>query len=119
MGTGAIGYSGPVLDWVIVGGESGPSARPCDVAWIRSIIEQCREAGVACFVKQLGSNVRCGHEKSDLNQSMISRTLGSTAKCLTCGFVYPRDPKGGDIEEFPPWARVREYPLALKGLVTA
>lgn len=38
--------------WVIVGGESGPHARPCEVAWIRSAVEQCQAAGVACFVKQ-------------------------------------------------------------------
>lgn len=43
---------GPRIDWVIVGGESGPGARPCDVAWIRSVVMQCREAGVPCFVKQ-------------------------------------------------------------------
>jgi protein gp37 len=46
-------YSAPAaLDWVIVGGESGPKARPTDVAWIRSIVEQCRAASVPCFVKQ-------------------------------------------------------------------
>ena len=44
------------VDWVIVGGESGSKARPCDVDWIRSIIEQCRVANVPCFVKQLGSH---------------------------------------------------------------
>ncbi len=44
----------PSLDWVIVGGESGPKARPCDVAWIRSVVEQCKASGVPCFVKQLG-----------------------------------------------------------------
>jgi protein gp37 len=42
------------LDWVIVGGESGPGSRPFDLAWARSIVQQCRAAGVACFVKQLG-----------------------------------------------------------------
>jgi protein gp37 len=46
---------GPKLDWVIVGGESGHGARPCRVEWIESIVDQCREAGVSCFVKQLGS----------------------------------------------------------------
>jgi protein gp37 len=40
------------LDWVIVGGESGPKARECDIAWIKSVVTQCRESGVACFVKQ-------------------------------------------------------------------
>lgn len=42
------------IGWVIVGGESGPGARMCDVAWIRSIVEQCAASGVPCFVKQLG-----------------------------------------------------------------
>lgn len=45
-------YSGACIDWVVVGGESGPKARPCDVAWIRSAVEQCRAAGVPVFVKQ-------------------------------------------------------------------
>lgn len=40
------------LGWVIVGGESGPGARPCDVSWIRSLVQQCAAAGVPCFVKQ-------------------------------------------------------------------
>lgn len=40
------------IAWVIVGGESGPKARPCDVAWIGSIVQQCRAAGVRCYVKQ-------------------------------------------------------------------
>ncbi len=44
-----------VLDWVIVGGESGPGARSCDVEWVRSLVKQCKDAGVACFVKQLGA----------------------------------------------------------------
>ena len=43
------------LQWVIVGGESGPGARPFDLAWARSIVAQCDEAGVAVFVKQLGA----------------------------------------------------------------
>lgn len=42
------------LDWVIVGGESGPHARPMDVAWVRAIRDQCNEAGVAFFHKQWG-----------------------------------------------------------------
>ena len=52
---GASGWvkGGPRLDWVIVGGESGPGARAFDLTWGRSIIAQCREAGVACFVKRL------------------------------------------------------------------
>jgi len=41
------------LHWVVVGGESGPRARPCDLAWVRSIRDQCRAAGAAFFCKQL------------------------------------------------------------------
>jgi protein gp37 len=42
------------LHWVITGGESGPHARPCDPAWVRSLRDQCRSAGVALFHKQWG-----------------------------------------------------------------
>lgn len=44
------------ISWVIVGGESGPKARPFDLAWARSIRDQCRDAGVSFFFKQTGSN---------------------------------------------------------------
>ena len=42
------------IDWVIVGGESGPGARPMDAAWVRDIRAQCDEQGVAFFFKQWG-----------------------------------------------------------------
>lgn len=42
------------IDWIIIGGESGPNARPFDLAWARSIVKQCKEAGVAVWVKQMG-----------------------------------------------------------------
>ena len=42
----------PRVDWVIVGSESGPRARPCDLSWVRSIRDQCTGAGVAFFWKQ-------------------------------------------------------------------
>lgn len=42
------------IDWVIVGGESGPGARPMDAAWVQSIQRQCEEAGVIFFFKQWG-----------------------------------------------------------------
>ncbi len=38
--------------WCIVGCESGPSARPCEPSWVRSIIGQCKTAGIPLFVKQ-------------------------------------------------------------------
>ena len=48
------------IDWVIVGGESGPSARPIDPEWVRSIRDACGEAGVAFFFKQWGGRTPKG-----------------------------------------------------------
>jgi protein gp37 len=42
------------IQWVIVGGESGPQARPMQHAWVESILSQCRSARVAFFFKQWG-----------------------------------------------------------------
>ena len=42
------------IDWVIVGGESGPGCRPMDPLWVREVRDQCVEAGVAFFFKQWG-----------------------------------------------------------------
>lgn len=46
-------YHGPSIDWVIVGGESGPGARDMDPAWARTLRDQCADAGVAFFMKQM------------------------------------------------------------------
>lgn len=84
------------LDWVVTGGESGPRARPCDLAWLRGIVEQCRAAGVACFVKQLGARPFT----SDLGEQFGDRGLGGL-----------KSRKGGDMEEWPEDLRVREMPV--------
>lgn len=54
------GLDSNAVDWVIVGGESGPCARVCDVAWIRSIMQQCRDADVPVFVKRTKRAVNSG-----------------------------------------------------------
>jgi len=41
------------LDWVIVGCESGHRRRRCSIEWVRDLVKQCKQAGVATFVKQL------------------------------------------------------------------
>jgi len=89
------------IDWVIVGGESGPRARPCDVAWIRSVVAQCRAAGVPCFVKQLGANAWDG--KRPLNGQDCDRKVKAEFAAIV-------DPKGGDPDEWPADLRVREFP---------
>jgi protein gp37 len=50
------------IDWVIVGGESGPGARPMHPDWARSLRDQCQAAGVAFFFKQWGQWL---HESQD------------------------------------------------------
>ena len=75
------------IGWVIVGGESGPGARPFDLAWARSVIAQCRAAGVACFFKQMGSRPM----------------LDGAPMTLKHG-------KGADLGELPVDVRVREWP---------
>lgn len=53
-----IGPMGPIelagIDWAIVGGESGPGARPMNAEWVREVRDQCLVAGVAFFFKQWG-----------------------------------------------------------------
>ena len=50
----ALDFFRETFDWVIVGGESGPDARPMELDWARTIRDECAEAGVAFFLKQLG-----------------------------------------------------------------
>jgi protein gp37 len=90
------------LDWIIVGGESGHGARPFDLAWARSVIEQGRAAGVPVFVKQLGA-VAVTHSV---------RQHGSA----TLFTLKLRDRKGGDPVEWPEDLRVREFPAPVPDL---
>jgi protein gp37 len=73
--------------WCIIGGESGPGARPCDTAWIEALVGQCRATGVAPFVKQLGAN---------------SKARGFDN--------HHADNKGGNMAEWPTDLQVREFP---------
>lgn len=87
------------FDWVIIGGESGPGARPCHTEWIRSIRDQCRGAGVACFVKQLGSN------SQNWVLPGVAPIVVDDRHCTKF-----RDKKGGNWSEWPEDLRVREFP---------
>ncbi len=51
------GQSG-ACDWVVVGCESGANRRPCKLQWILDIVDQCKAAGVKCFVKQVPVPIR-------------------------------------------------------------
>lgn len=71
------------IGWVIVGGESGPGARPMHPDWARGIRDACVAASVPVFVKQLGASWARSNRA---------------------------DPKGGDWDLWPEDLRVREYP---------
>jgi protein gp37 len=74
------------LDWVVVGGESGPGARRFNEDWARALLIQCRGAGVPFFMKQTGTDHTALYER------------------------LQKDRKGGDPAEWPADLRVREYP---------
>lgn len=109
----------PGLDWIIAGGESGPGARPCDVAWIRSTVEQCKAAGVSCFVKQTGRWILGDHEGFRVNHWLLPNGVGYVPPIIgahvgerpanAIGFSL-WDRKGGAMEEWPEDLRVREFP---------
>lgn len=90
--------NGPIyqgIDWVIIGGESsqgGLMGRPFNVAWARSTIKECKDAGVACFVKQLGSFTK------DDEGKVWARPYGG-------------DRAGAKPEEWPADIRVQQFPM--------
>lgn len=63
------------IDWVIVGGESGPNARPMHPDWARSLRDQCQEVGVPFFFKQWG-----GKNKSKTGRSLDGREWNEMPK---------------------------------------
>ena len=96
------------LSWVVVGGESGPHARPFDPEWMRSAVRQCREAGVAAFCKQWGSNVRTLDCDLDAEDRVVH---GFGPECLGDEIrLRLRDSKGGDPNEWGPGDWPREFP---------
>ncbi len=66
------------IDLVIVGGESGPNARPMHLDWVRSIRDQCQAAGVAFFFKQWGEWLPFGQR--DVYGHLNIRTRGENPK---------------------------------------
>jgi protein gp37 len=115
------------IHWVIVGGESGHRARPCDVRWIRSIVEQCRVAGVPVFVKQLGARALDANDTNfddaenmpggpapwpsevateDFWNQPTKRHQGAAVRFLLT------DRKGGEPSEWPTDLRIRQFPEA-------
>lgn len=82
-------HMGGAIHWVVVGGESGPGARPFALEWGTDIVRQCQAAGVPVFVKQIGAKPVNGE-----------------------GARHPiSDRKGAIMEEWPAELRVRQMPV--------
>lgn len=79
---GTIDFAG--IHWVIVGGESGPGARPMDKKWVRAIRAQCREQGVPFFFKQWG-----GVRKKKAGRLLDGRTYNEFPKTSLGGIGSP------------------------------
>lgn len=84
------------IDWVVVGGESGTSARPTNVDHIRSVVRQCQAAEVPVFVKQLGRHPVQPREADGVFVPDYEYRMA--------------DAKGGDMSEWPDDLRVRQFP---------
>ena len=111
IGTRTKGVFRPDIDWVIVGGESGPGARPCNIDWIRDILSLCRVAGVPAFCKQLGARPTVDDPGCERNLPWLYKP----------GFFDDEHPwmrlddrKGANPDEWPSDLRVREYPASLE-----
>lgn len=116
------------LSWVIVGGESGTSARPYRFAWPRALIQQCSAAGTAVFHKQSGERIAIPYYGE--SDRLRDRILDGPHEIVVDGAVWdldvgqpppdaelhyrPRQKKGGDMSEWPADVRVREFPEGLR-----
>jgi len=78
------------IDWVIVGGESGPGARRMESKWVEGILKQCRRSGVPFFFKQWG-----GVQKKKLGRKLHGRTYDAMPRRQ----VLPVPPKAHRIAE--------------------
>jgi protein gp37 len=84
------------IDWVIVGGESGPGARPIESTWVLDIRNQCRDRGVPFFFKQWG-----GINKKRTGRLLEGRTWDEMPAAATIGPV-PREQTASPLS-LPGW----------------
>lgn len=97
-----------LIDWCIVGGESGAGARDCDVSLVQSLIGQCKALGIDIFIKQLGAKV--------YDENTTSAAHFEPDECWPDGTktdyhrVLLKDHKGGDMAEWPVAMRLRQMP---------
>ncbi len=88
------------LHWVIVGGESGPGARPMKPLWVKSIRDQCRSANVPFFFKQWG-----GVRKKEFGRELDGRTYDAFPN-IVAQDVQPRHYREAAVASFQPVAQL-------------
>ena len=101
------------IDLVVIEGESGHGAEQFNIGWAAKVIEDCDEAHVAPFVKQIGSNAVC--DNANLFDWPDDATLSGRADmegAAACR-VVTRHSEGGDWAEWPDQLKRRELPLLL------
>lgn len=112
------GLASNALGWVIIGGESGRNARPCDVAWIRDIVRQCRKAGVAPYVKQMGAFPRSEGAGAgwayDAFTGRDRHWRWDDQRPDGLHVYAQRNASGADPSEWPEDLRVQEFPEGLR-----
>lgn len=84
--------------WIIVGGESGPKARPMHPDWARSIRDQCDAAGVPFFFKQWGEYTPYGDRLSNGSKTKFATTLSGGANGYTNMFKVGKKAAGAALE---------------------
>jgi protein gp37 len=92
------------IDWIIVGGESGPRARRFKADWARMVVEYGERQGVPVFVKQMGAN------PSDTSDMIRGENAPEVPERLSLPL---RHRAGADEEEWPSHLRVRQFPKGL------
>lgn len=94
----------PSVTWVIVGGESGPGARPMHPDWVRSLRDQCQAAGVPFFFKQWGEWT------PGENVERVRGTVDTAFLCDRGWDIYPLNltTDVGHIDDQPDLYRVRK-----------
>ena len=98
------------VDWMIFGGESGPSARFCSLDWISAGVHQCQQFGIPPFVKQVGSSaVTDNVNLYDFPRPTFDPDRYGAGTAAGAAVLF-RDKKGGDPLEWPESLRVQEFP---------
>ena len=79
------------------------------VEWLRAIVDQCRTADVACFVKQFGP--RPIMDRKEAAQAVALGAGWESKAGHECGTVVMRNRKGADVAEWPADLRVQQFPV--------